>query len=168
MPEISRFLGIVVQMYFEDHLPPHFHARYGEFRIKVFIQSGVVEGRFPPRALRHLMEWYDLHRAELQQDWELASHGEDPLPIAPGMTMLVHVTEAQHRGGHRVWLRFSDGLEGEIDLSTALRGPVFQPLKDPDYFASFHLDDTLTWPNGADYAPEFLYDRVLAAGGRRG
>jgi len=83
MPEISRFLGIVVQMYFEDHLPPHFHARYGEFRVKVFIESGIVEGRFPPRALRHLLEWYDLHRAELQQDWLLAARGEDPLPIAP-------------------------------------------------------------------------------------
>ena len=81
--------------------------------------------------------------------------------------MLVHVTEAQHRGGHRVWLRFNDGLEGEIDLSTALRGPVFQPLKDPEYFAKFSLDDTLTWPNGADYAPESLYDRVLDARGTR-
>jgi hypothetical protein len=83
MPEISRFLGIVVQMYFEDHLPPHFHARYGEFRVKVFLSSGIVEGRFPPRALKHLLEWYDLHRAELEQDWLLASDGEVPLPIAP-------------------------------------------------------------------------------------
>lgn len=47
------------------------------------IESGVVEGRFPPRALRHRMEWYDLHRAELMQDWLLASRGEPPLPIAP-------------------------------------------------------------------------------------
>lgn len=77
------------------------------------------------------------------------------------MTMLVHVTQAEHRGGHRVWLRFNDGLEGEIDLSTALRGPVFEPLRDPAYFAEFRVDDTLTWPNGADYAPEFLYERVL-------
>jgi hypothetical protein len=65
------------------HFPPHFHARYGEYRVKVFIESGIVEGRFPRRALRHLMEWYDLHRAELQHDWLLASRGEDPLPIAP-------------------------------------------------------------------------------------
>ena len=83
MPEITRFLRIVVQMYFEDHLPPHFHARYGEFRVKGFLASGIVEGRFPPRALRHLLEWYDFHRAELEQDWSLASRGEDPLPIAP-------------------------------------------------------------------------------------
>jgi hypothetical protein len=77
------------------------------------------------------------------------------------MTMLVHVTHAQPRGGHRVWLRFNDGIEGEIDLSTALRGPVFEPLRDPTYFAEFQVDDTLIWPNGADYAPEFLYERVL-------
>ena len=81
--------------------------------------------------------------------------------------MLVHVTEAKHRGGHRVWLRFNDGLEGEIDLSGSLRGPVFQPLADVEYFAHFQVDDTLTWPNGADYAPEFLYDRVLEALGSR-
>ena len=83
MPELSRFLGIVVQMYFEDHLPPHFHARYGSFRVKVQIDTGVIEGTFPPRALRHLMEWYDLYRAELRQDWELASRGENPVPIPP-------------------------------------------------------------------------------------
>jgi len=62
-------------------------------------------------------------------------------------------------------LRFNDGLEGEIDLSTALRGPFFQPLKDPEYLAKFRVDDTLTWPNGADDAPEFLHDRVLLAAG---
>ena len=81
--------------------------------------------------------------------------------------MLVHVIEAKHRGGHRVWIRFNDGLEGDIDLSDALRGPVFQPLEDPEYFARFILDDTLTWPNGADFAPEFLHDRVVEARGIR-
>ena len=57
MPEISRFLGVVVRMYYHDHSPPHFHAQYGEYRIVVGIESGVVEGRFPPRALRHVLEW---------------------------------------------------------------------------------------------------------------
>ncbi len=86
---------------------------------------------------------------------------KEPSVHSVQVPMFVHVIAAQHRGGHRVWLRFNDGLEGEIDLSTALRGPVFQPLKDPEYFAKFTVDDTLTWPNGADYAPEFLHDRVL-------
>jgi hypothetical protein len=56
MPEVSRFLGIVVYMLYDDHRPPHFHAEYGEFKISVEIDSGVVEGRFPRRALKALME----------------------------------------------------------------------------------------------------------------
>ena len=72
MPELSRFLGIVIAMYYNDHAPPHFHAKYGAFEIKVQIADGVVEGRFPRRALSLVLEWYNLHRAELQEDWNLA------------------------------------------------------------------------------------------------
>jgi hypothetical protein len=75
-------------------------------------------------------------------------------------SMLVHVVAARHLGGHRVWLRFDDGLEGEFDLARELDGEVFEPLRDPAYFARFSVDDTLTWPNGADFAPEFLHDCV--------
>jgi hypothetical protein len=74
--------------------------------------------------------------------------------------MLIHVVEAKYRRGHCVWLKFNDGLEGEVDLSAELSGEVFQPLRDPSYFASFHVDGTLTWQNGADFAPEFLHDLV--------
>ena len=73
------------------------------------------------------------------------------------------VVEARYLGGYRVWLRFDDGLEGEVDLEDVLWGPVFEPLKDPAYFANFKIDWTLTWPNGADLAPESLYQRVLRA-----
>src|SRR5688572_18560243 len=69
----------------------------------------------------------------------------------------VHVIEARHLGGFRVWLRFDDGLEGELDLEKELYGEVFEPLKDPEFFAGFVVDDTLTWPNGADFAPEYLH-----------
>jgi len=78
--------------------------------------------------------------------------------------MIVHVIEAQHRGGFRVWLRFDDGLDGVLDLESELEGEVFEPLKDPAYFADFQVDQTLTWPNGADFAPEFLHARVAAGG----
>ena len=57
MPEISRFLGIVIIMYYNDHAPPHFHARYGGFEITVRIADELVEGRFPRRALGHVLEW---------------------------------------------------------------------------------------------------------------
>ena len=73
-----------------------------------------------------------------------------------------HVVQARHLGGYRVWLRFDDGLEGELDLAGELWGPVFEPLRDPAYFARFSVDDTLVWPNGADLAPEFLHAKLAA------
>jgi len=75
----------------------------------------------------------------------------------------VYVVEARSLGGYRVWLRFDDGLEGEIDLEDEIWGEIFEPLKDPAYFARFTAEETLTWPNGADFAPESLYRRVLQA-----
>ena len=62
-----------------------------------------------------------------------------------------------------LWVRFSDGSEGEVDLSEELDGPVFEPLRDPAYFRRFVLSPdlhTVVWPNGADLAPEFLHRRV--------
>jgi hypothetical protein len=83
MPIISRFLGIVIAMFWDDHAPPHFHAKYGEYEITVNILTGVVEGSFPKRALRHVLEWYELHKDELLQDWELCRKSEMPNPIDP-------------------------------------------------------------------------------------
>ena len=72
MPEVSRFLGIVIAMFYSEHAPPHFHARYGEHEVTVRIDNGVVEGRFPRRARALVLEWYALHREELRENWELA------------------------------------------------------------------------------------------------
>ncbi len=81
--------------------------------------------------------------------------------------MRYHVLEARYVAGHTLWLRFRDGTTGEVDLADALRGPVFAPLRDPAYFRQFSIHaefHTLVWPNGADFAPEFLYEqaRVVA------
>jgi hypothetical protein len=109
MPEISRFLGIVIRMYYRDHPPPHFHAEYG--------------GR-----------------------------------------MFLHVTHAEYIDGHRVQVTFNDGTQSEIDLSGSLDGPIFEPLRDVDYSRSFSLvGHTLAWPNGADFAPEYLQSLARAA-----
>lgn len=83
MPEVSRFLGITIYMYYADHAPPHFHAEYGEFEITVEINSGVVTGKFPRRAMGHVLEWYNLHRGELAADWGLAQQKLPLSPIAP-------------------------------------------------------------------------------------
>jgi len=69
MPELCRFLGIIIFMNFNDHNPPHFHAKYGDYEIIIEIGSGIVEGKFPKRALNLVMEWYELHKEELLENW---------------------------------------------------------------------------------------------------
>ena len=84
MPEISRFFGIVVRMFFDDHAPPHFHATYGGASVTIDIESGsAVKGRLPPRILGLIAEWTVLHRDELQRDWELLRERRTPNRIAP-------------------------------------------------------------------------------------
>jgi len=83
MPEICRFLGIVIAMYYRDHTPPHFHAAYGAYEITVDIETGIVQGRFPRRALAHVMEWCDLRKTDLLADWELAKRREPLKSIEP-------------------------------------------------------------------------------------
>ena len=81
--EICRFLGIVIAIYYRDHEPGHFHATYGEYEVTVGIADGLVKGEFPRRALALLMEWYQLHKAELEQNWELARERKPLKRIAP-------------------------------------------------------------------------------------
>ncbi len=77
--------------------------------------------------------------------------------------MLPRLREAKYQSDYRVWLRFEDGIEGEIDLESELWGEMFEPLKDKGMFAKFSVNkelDTIVWPNGADFAPEFLYQKL--------
>jgi hypothetical protein len=73
MPEISRFFGIIVTMNYNDHAPPHFHARYGSQKALIGIDSlSVLTGQLSPRILGLVIEWASLHRGELLEDWDLA------------------------------------------------------------------------------------------------
>ena len=84
MPEISRFLGVVITMYYNDHDPAHFHARYGDTVIRVAIENGqILSGTFPRRAQGLVLEWLALHRDELLQDWRLAQQRKPLMKIAP-------------------------------------------------------------------------------------
>jgi hypothetical protein len=84
MPEISRFLGIVIRMYFRDHEPPHFHARYGSSSARVRIAPvGLMDGKLPPRTLALVIEWASLHEAELLANWSLVRAGRRPMRIQP-------------------------------------------------------------------------------------
>ncbi len=84
MPEISRFYGIVVQIYFGDHPPPHFHARYAGYAAKIDIDTlSVIDGSLPARALALVAEWATLHRAELHGAFARAANLEPSGKIAP-------------------------------------------------------------------------------------
>jgi Domain of unknown function (DUF4160) len=84
MPEISRFFGVVIQMYYDDHDPPHFHVRYGGQRALISIEnSAVLRGQLSPRALHLVQEWAKLNREALIEDWNRARAAAELIPIPP-------------------------------------------------------------------------------------
>jgi len=84
MPEISRFFGIIIAMFYNDHNPPHFHARYGDFNAIIKIESfAVLDGHLPPRALGLVIEWAEIHKNELLNDWNLATENKPLFTIEP-------------------------------------------------------------------------------------
>lgn len=84
MPEICRFFGIVIRMYYDEHAPPHFHAADGGEEGVVELQSlAVIAGRLSPRVLGLVVEWASTHREELFENWHRARQGEPLRPIAP-------------------------------------------------------------------------------------
>jgi hypothetical protein len=84
MPTISRFFGIVIRMYFDDHSPPHFHAGYGREEAEIGIDSlGLLAGRLPPRAWALVVEWAAQHQLELQRNWDLLHSEQSPIQIPP-------------------------------------------------------------------------------------
>ena len=83
MPEIARFLGIVIGMFYSEHGPPHLHAVYGEFKMTVELGSLVIRGEFPARAERLVLEWMQLHGEELLENWTRARQRQPLQRIAP-------------------------------------------------------------------------------------
>jgi hypothetical protein len=83
MPEVSRFYGIVITLNYNDHAPPHFHARYGSESATVTIDGRLLAGSLPARALVLVSDWAAAHREELLADWELARQQLPLVPIAP-------------------------------------------------------------------------------------
>lgn len=84
MPVISRFLGILIVMYYGEHNPPHFHVRYNEYKAAISIHDlAVIAGKVPPKVLGLVIEWASQHQAELLEDWELAKQSAILKPIEP-------------------------------------------------------------------------------------
>lgn len=84
MPEISRFFGIIITMYYSDHQPPHFHVRYGESKAQVIIETiSILNGNLPPRVFGLVAEWALAHRDELRENWNLIQADIPPKKINP-------------------------------------------------------------------------------------
>jgi len=84
MAQISRFFGIIIWMYYDDHNPPHFHACYGKYEVEIRIKTiEILQGELPPRALGLVIEWAALHKKELMNNWEFMHNAMLPQKIAP-------------------------------------------------------------------------------------
>ncbi len=84
MPEISRFLGIVIAMFYKDHNPPHFHVRYNEYKATISIEDlALLDGKLPPKVLGLVIEWASIHQEELREDWQLAEKFAELKKIPP-------------------------------------------------------------------------------------
>lgn len=165
MPEISRFFGIVIAMFYKEHMPPHFHAKYSWQWAAFSIEDlTLIEGELPRRAISLILEWAFQHRDALMVNWEKAQRRE-PLdkiePLLIRRAIMRWVTEATYLGGYKLKVRFDNGEIKAVDLEPHLDGPIFEPLKDLDFFKSFSVSrdiDTVVWPNHADFSPDFLYE----------
>ncbi len=84
MPEISRFFGITIYMYYDEHNPPHFHVKYNEYNAVIRIRDyALLEGKLPPKVFGMVMEWTVLHQTELLSDWDNACDEKQLVRIAP-------------------------------------------------------------------------------------
>lgn len=151
-------------MYRPDHPPAHFHAQYGEHWAKISIaDQQVLSGSLPPRALRLVTDWAEIHTDDSKPTGIL------PKPSSrlsrsircPNMSdMTIRVTTVEPLDDHNLRLTFNDGLVRDFDASPLMRGPLGEPLRDPDYFRQVHVDEearTIVWPNGLDPDPDVLH-----------
>lgn len=84
MPEISRFLGIIIAMYYREHNPPHFHVRYNEYKAMISIHDlALLNGNLPPKVLGLVIEWASIHKKALTEDWNLAEKFAELKKIPP-------------------------------------------------------------------------------------
>lgn len=83
MPEICRFYGIIILMFWDDHNPPHLHVKYGDYRAIITLDQPAIQGYLPIRVAKMVFEWLSLHESELKNNWEKLVNGEQPNKIEP-------------------------------------------------------------------------------------
>jgi hypothetical protein len=170
MPEISRFFGITIRMFIDEHNPPHFHAVYAGAEALIGIDPiEVLRGDLPPRAVSMVLEWAAVHQRRLMRNWELLRSEESPHKIAPlrqrSTEMFPRVTGVRHLKDYVLELTFCDGVKANIDFRNRVvgRGGILAPLQDIDFFKQVKVDTevgTLVWPNEVDFCPDVLYSEA--------
>ncbi|MFW5810208.1 MAG: DUF2442 domain-containing protein [Thermodesulfobacteriota bacterium] len=116
------------------------------------------------RALRMIFEWAEIHQETLLNNWQLARERKQLQkipPLAEEVEMFLHVTEVIYLKDYKLRLVFNDGTVKILDLKNELYGEIFEPLQAMELFRQVSVNPdtgTIEWPNGADFAPEFLYE----------
>ena len=174
---VSRFYGISVRVNYREGTTPRFHARYAGSEAAIDIRRpALLDGKLPGRALAFVMEWATLHRQELLDAWERSRRGESPEAIAPldaaGEEQpdlagfpdfdLLEPVAVEPREEYRIWLRYADGVEGEVDLSHLVGKGVFAAWRERAFFERVHLGAgrTIAWNEEIDLCPDALYLRL--------
>jgi hypothetical protein len=84
MPTISRFYGIIISMFWDEHNPPHFHVRFGEYKSSISIKNIlIIAGELPKKQERLVLAWTEIHQQELLKNWELCQNDQQPMKIEP-------------------------------------------------------------------------------------
>lgn len=170
MPTIFSTNGIVMQVFFVDHAPPHIHVLYGSYEAVVDHHAfHVLEGSLPPHAMALLQDIVDDSGKELEDGLErIARHIKD-IGKAPEIVLTSpwRVQRASVLRDYTIRLRFIDGMEGMINMSRLVHeSAVFSALQDELFFRRVTLcSGVLTWPGGRDLAPDALYRNIKAKGG---
>lgn len=165
MPQVSRFFGIVIKMYYNDHQPPHFHAEYNEFIAEIGIDTfEVLQGELPRRVMGLVLEWAAIHREELRETGTVLVFMSQSNPLPHWSRPMHRVTAIHVVSGFVVEILFSDGLRKVIDLEPYLGKGVAAPLLDEGYFREVRIESGggIAWPNGFDFCPNYLYEHVPA------
>lgn len=180
MPEISRFYGMVIKMYYENgerHHKPHIYVYYGEYEAVIALDGEILTGDVPGKQYKILMQWIVLHKSEIEELWQRAIDNkpldkvepyckEDRTPnimaeetyYGEDNTGFTHIIDVKPLENQFLLLLFSSGKKKLFDTSL-LEGPVFEALKDAEIFNEITLDHgVVTWKNGEiDCAPEYMY-----------
>src|SRR6516162_5157901 len=154
-------------MFFSDHAPPHFHARYGEHEAVVDIRKlELIEGKLPRRALNLVLDWRNCispNSGRIGSSARTCSN-RSRLPRW-SKAMDWDVTEVKVAGDHALWVRFRDGVEGAVKFTPGFFRGVFSHLEDQVQFQQVMLvDGVVTWPGDLDLAPDAMHKEIKARG----